>query len=172
MKKRANSDLSDISININKQRKFDSQIISSTNTLHNSNTTTTTNISTGSIGSINHNNNINPSSLTSISINSSNNSVNCNNLNENIVTIDKLLVPVDKPGVVRVLDRRINSYAFDEKISLYSLLRAWVQDDPDKPNLEVFDLFSLLLSIFLILINLSLDWKYNKWNFSNKQYKQ
>lgn len=44
---------------------------------------------------------------------------------------DKLATPVDKPGVIRVFDRRINSYCYDDNTSLYSLLRAWVQDDPD-----------------------------------------
>lgn len=39
----------------------------------------------------------------------------------------------DDPGVFRVWDRRINGYIFDEQSSLYSLLRAWVQDDPDRP---------------------------------------
>lgn len=58
--------------------------------------------------------------------------------------IEKLIIPEDKPGVIRVLDRRINSFCFNESSSLYSLLRAWVQDDPDKaPSLEVFLLSSL-----------------------------
>jgi hypothetical protein len=51
--------------------------------------------------------------------------------------VDKLLTPVDKPGVIRVLDRRINTFCFEELSSLYSLLRAWVQDDPDKSPFEV-----------------------------------
>lgn len=51
-------------------------------------------------------------------------------------TGEKLATPVDKPGVVRVYDRRINTYCYDENTSLYSLLRAWVQDDPDKSPTE------------------------------------
>jgi hypothetical protein len=51
--------------------------------------------------------------------------------------VGKLLTPEDKPGVLRVLDRRINSFCFKEDSSLYSLLRAWVQDDPDKSPLDV-----------------------------------
>jgi hypothetical protein len=47
-------------------------------------------------------------------------------------------LPEDKPGVIRVLDRRINSLCFKDTTSLYSLLRAWVQDDPDKSLIEVY----------------------------------
>jgi hypothetical protein len=52
--------------------------------------------------------------------------------------VEKLLTPVDKPGVIRVLDRRINTFCFEEMSSLYSLLRAWVQDDPEKSPFEVY----------------------------------
>ena len=40
---------------------------------------------------------------------------------------------VDNPGVFTVWDRRINSCLFDENTSLYALLRAYVQDDPERP---------------------------------------
>jgi hypothetical protein len=39
-------------------------------------------------------------------------------------------IPVDASCVFHILDRRINFDAFDEDASFYSLLRAWVQDDP------------------------------------------
>jgi hypothetical protein len=52
----------------------------------------------------------------------------------------------DNPGVFRVWDRRINSGLFDEQSSLYSMLRAWVQDDPERPlHHEVFALHMPLL---------------------------
>lgn len=38
----------------------------------------------------------------------------------------------DKPGVIRIYDRRINIKELNEDASLYSLLRAWVQDDPER----------------------------------------
>eukprot|EP00638_Chattonella_subsalsa_P019863 CAMPEP_0117882358 /NCGR_PEP_ID=MMETSP0950-20121206/17409_1 /TAXON_ID=44440 /ORGANISM="Chattonella subsalsa, Strain CCMP2191" /LENGTH=75 /DNA_ID=CAMNT_0005737863 /DNA_START=150 /DNA_END=374 /DNA_ORIENTATION=- len=34
-----------------------------------------------------------------------------------------------------ILSRRLNLQAFPEDTSLYSLLRAWMQDDPTKPSL-------------------------------------
>lgn len=39
-------------------------------------------------------------------------------------------IPKDASAIFHVLDRRINFDAFPEDASLYSLLRAWVQDDP------------------------------------------
>ena len=39
-------------------------------------------------------------------------------------------IPADASSIFHILDRRINFDAFPEDASFYSLLRAWVQDDP------------------------------------------
>jgi len=39
-------------------------------------------------------------------------------------------IPKDASAIFHILDRRINFDAFPEDASVYSLLRAWVQDDP------------------------------------------
>jgi hypothetical protein len=39
-------------------------------------------------------------------------------------------IPRDASSFFHILDRRINFDAFDENASFYSLLRAWVKDDP------------------------------------------
>ena len=39
-------------------------------------------------------------------------------------------IPKDASSFFHIIDRRINLDAFEEDASLYSLLRAWVQDDP------------------------------------------
>ena len=49
-------------------------------------------------------------------------------------------IPKDASAIFHILDRRINFDSFPEDASLYSLLRAWVQDDPYRyippPDLE------------------------------------
>ena len=50
---------------------------------------------------------------------------------------DETEVPEGRPGVVVVYDRKINLHKLGPDPSMFELCRAWVQDDPDRPQVTV-----------------------------------